>query len=157
MYTNIYLSIALHVSSSSTENRSQCSQIPLNKLLTRTIFSCCWCCPCLVAPLDPAITAPCLASTALAEYFISQSSVPNFTSLGICTSPTDARAADFCPFLWSAAPIHFTIFCKVFFVNYAWALILVVQITFNLFPRHICKVTTTQTGSGMSGQSAPPP
>ena len=85
------------------------------------------------------------------------SSVRNFTSLGICTSPTDARAADFCPFLWSAAPIHFTIFCKVFFVNYAWALILVVQITFNLFPRHICKVTTTQTGSGMSGQSAPPP
>ena len=92
-----------------------------------------------------------------APFFISQSSVPNFSSLGICTSPTDARDADFFPSLWSTALILFTKVCKIFFVNYAWALILVVQITFNLWPRHICKVTTTQTGSGTSGQIAPPP
>ena len=38
LYDNIYLITALHVSLGSTENQSQCSQIPLNKLLTRTNF-----------------------------------------------------------------------------------------------------------------------
>ena len=84
-------------------------------------------------------------------------SVPNATSLGICTSRTDARAADFFPSLWSTALILFTKVCKIFFVNYAWALILVVQITFNLFPRHICKVTTTQMGSRTLQAKSPPP
>ena len=109
-------------------------------------------CPCLVAGVGAQRTrhCPCLVSSI-------PSSVPNATSLGICTSRTDARAADFFPSLWSTALILFTKVCKIFFVNYAWALILVVQITFNLFPRHICKVTTTQTGSGTSGQIAPPP